>query len=295
LNLLRLTLPKHIQIESHFASNVSGIVADASQFHQILINLVTNAAHAYSAGGAVIVRLDEVSSDDVDQNEGTRLTPGTYLRLSVADTGVGMDAATLKRAFDPFFTTRAPGEGTGLGLSVVHSIVENHRGSIAMNSKPGKGTTVTVYLPAVKAELSAVSSQPPSSQRGNNERIMYVDDEDALVLLMEVSLRKLGYRIRGFIDPLVALQAFERTPSEFDVVITDLAMPGMTGMELASKIREIRDDVPIIMTSGYIKREDQEAARELKIAQLVYKSNTVQQLTDALATEIVKLAQEPTA
>jgi PAS domain S-box-containing protein len=288
INLLRVTLPKNIRVETRFARNTPGIVADASQFHQILINLITNAAHAYTGEGIVYVIFDRAADNDVVSTE-ARTEPRMYLRLRVQDTGCGMDAATLKRAFDPFFTTRAPGEGTGLGLSVVHSIVAGHHGSIGIDSAPGKGTTVTVYLPAVELEASAVASQASQTLRGNSERIMYVDDEEALVLLMEVSLRRLGYSVRGYTDPLTACREFSRAPHEFDVVITDLAMPGMTGRQLAAEIRSINKEVPIIMTSGYIRDEDREAAHELEITQLVYKSNTVQQLTEALAAEISKL------
>jgi PAS domain S-box-containing protein len=289
LNLLRLTLPRSIKIETHFARDTPGIRADASQFHQILINLITNAAHAYAGEGVVDVSIYPATTSDIAQAEGVRLGPGNYVCVRVADSGIGMDAATLQRAFDPFFTTRPPGEGTGLGLSVVHSIVENHHGSIGIQSAPGKGTTVAVCLPAAEIE-SGIAAAQATSHRGNGERILYVDDEDALVALMETSLIKLGYRVRGYVDPAIALQEFARTPYDFDIVITDLAMPGMNGRQFAAGIREIRQDVPIIMTSGYIRNEDREAARELQITQIVYKSNTVQQLTEALASEIAAFA-----
>ncbi len=292
IDLLRLTLPRNIQIEARFSQDAPSIRADPSQFHQVLINLVTNAARAYAGEGSVTVSLDRVMSTEIAATDGAPLDPGAYLRVQVEDSGSGMDAATLKRVFDPFFTTRAPGEGTGLGLSVVHSIVENHQGSIGIESAPGKGTKVTVYLPAAELAPNGIASQSATKLRGNNERIMYVDDEDSLVLLMEQSLRRLGYNVRGFTDPSIALAAFAHSPQAFDVVITDLAMPGMTGRQLAAKIREISKDVPIIMTSGYIRDEDREAARQLNIAQLVYKSNTVQQLTEALAVEIAKFASE---
>ncbi|HEU4601230.1 MAG TPA: ATP-binding protein [Steroidobacteraceae bacterium] len=146
INLLRLTLPRNIQIEARFAQDAPSIRADSSQFHQVLINLVTNAAHAYAGEGSVIVTLDRAIVTEIPASQGASLGPGAYLRVRVEDTGSGMDAATLKRVFDPFFTTRAPGEGTGLGLSVVHSIVENHHGSIGIESAPQKGTTVTVFF-----------------------------------------------------------------------------------------------------------------------------------------------------
>jgi PAS domain S-box-containing protein len=292
ISLLRLTLPRNIRIEVQFTQDTPAVMADASQFHQVLINLVTNAAHAYTGEGLVLVSLDCTTDAEVAQSAGARLDPGAYLRLRVKDTGCGMDVTTLKRAFDPFFTTRAPGEGTGLGLSVVHSIVESHRGSIGIESAPGKGTTVTVHLPAADIESNAIAAQPSLTPRGNGERIMYVDDEEALVRLIELSLRRMGYTVRGYTDPAIALEGFRLAPHDFDVVITDLAMPGMTGRQLAQAIRDIRHDVPIIMTSGYIRDEDRDAARQLQITQLVYKSNTIQQLTEALAAEINKLAVE---
>jgi CheY-like chemotaxis protein len=210
-----------------------------------------------------------------------------YLLLRVTDRGVGMDAATLKRAFEPFFTTRGLGEGTGLGLSVVHGIVESHGGYIDMQSSRARGTDVRVYLPAFEAHEELVSA--PSTAQGQGERVMYVDDEEGLVELMDIALSKLGYRITGFTDPVAALEAFKEQPADVDVVITDIAMPQMSGTLLAKRLRAVRPDIPIVLISGYIKAEDRRVAEQLHIDQLIYKSNTIDELATALATEIERL------
>ena len=198
-----------------------------------------------------------------------------------------MDSATLKRVFEPFFTTRPHGEGTGLGLSVVHGIVESHGGAIDIDSKLGAGTSVSVYLPAVREPVVPSASKTPALGRG--ERVMYVDDEESLVILMERALTKMGYRVSGYTDAETALREFRQQASQIDVVITDIAMPGMAGPEFAAKLREVREDVPIIMTSGYIRAEDRQSAKRLGINQLVYKSNTIEELAEVLAKEIVAM------
>lgn len=285
LTLLRSTLPPNIDVRTNFETKVPGIKADATQFHQVLINLVTNAAHASANAQAPIdVKLDAVMQDQLTGEARSRLRPGRYLRLRVIDRGTGMDAATLKRAFEPFFTTRALGEGTGLGLSVVHGIVESHRGFIEIDSMRGRGTEVRVYFPAV--DLAEETASAASSVRGTGEHVMYVDDEESLVELMELALTKRGYRVSGFTNPLAALEAFCGDAAAFSVVITDIAMPQMSGTHLAGKLRAIRADIPIIMTSGYIKAEDRAAAQRIGIDQLIYKSNTIDELAAAVAREI---------
>ncbi len=287
LHLLRATLPAGIDVRTRFASNLPGIKADSTQFHQILINLVANAAHAYDTGGVVEISLDAVTSGEVEAACATRVRPGEYLRVKVTDHGCGMDAATLKRVFEPFFTTRPHGEGTGLGLSVVHGIVESHKGVIDIDSEVGAGTSVSVYLPAVREPVVPSAGKTAASGRG--EQVMYVDDEESLVILMERALTKMGYRVSGYTDAEAALSDFRQRSSRLDVVITDIAMPGMSGPEFAAKLRDIRADVPIIMTSGYIRAEDRESAKKLGVNQLVYKSNTIEELAEVLANEIVSM------
>jgi CheY-like chemotaxis protein len=201
-----------------------------------------------------------------------------------------MDEATVKRAFDPFFTTRRPGEGTGLGLSVVHGIVQNHHGGVELRSRPKEGTTVTVYLPAVAEQIERAAA--PAVSRGHGERVMYVDDEEALVFLIDRALTKMGYQVSGFTDSTAALSAFRARPEAFDVVVTDVSMPGLSGPQLAAELRRIRSDVPIIMTSGYIRPEDIETAKRLRINQLIYKANTIEELGQALGREIETLAKQ---
>jgi PAS domain S-box-containing protein len=285
LTLLRSTLPPNIDIRTRFEADVPGIRADATQFHQVLINLVTNAAHATANSQAPIeVKLDAIMQDQLGGEGRSRLAPGRYMRLRVIDRGSGMDASTLKRVFEPFFTTRALGEGTGLGLSVVHGIVESHRGFIEIDSARGRGTEVRVYFPAVEQKEETASAA--SSVHGTGEHVMYVDDEESLVELMELALAKRGYRVTGFTDPLAALEAFGRDAAAFNVVITDIAMPQISGTQLAAQLRAIRSDIPIIMTSGYIKAEDRAAAQRIGVDQLIYKSNTIDELAAAVAREI---------
>lgn len=281
--LLRAMLPPKIHIETRFAEDVPHVRADSTQLHQIIMNLVTNAAYALQNGGTVEVILDGVTTDGPSVASIT-LPAGSYLQLRVIDHGCGMDAATKKRAFDPFFTTRTPGEGTGLGLSVVHGIVESHGGTVDIDSAVGIGTTVRIYIPATDAPVAVNEIRPPEC--GHGERVMYVDDEEALVFLMERALSRVGYRITPHGSPEQALADFRQHANDFDVVVTDLAMPGMSGAELAAELRKVRADIPIIMTSGYIRREDIEMAERLQINQLVYKSNTIDRLCEALTREI---------
>jgi PAS domain S-box-containing protein len=288
LNLLRATLPQTIAIETEFAPDAPNVEGDSTQLHQIVMNLGTNAAHALSPrGGFIRVKLEKVVIAQDAAVAG--LAPGRYLRMQVIDNGCGMDETAIKHAFDPFFTTRKPGEGTGLGLSVVHGIVQSHRGAVEIRSQLNRGTTVSVYLPATDDEAEQPRT-PRSTPQGSGERVMYVDDEEALVFLMERALTKLGYRVTGFSDPKAALVEFRAHPHAFDVVITDVSMPGLSGPDLAAEMRRIREHVPIIMTSGYIRQEDVDVAQRLNINQLVYKANTVEALGEALAREIQALS-----
>lgn len=243
--------------------------------------------------------LDEaqVATDDA-------LTPqlkaGHYVRLCVSDTGGGMDKATLDRMFDPFFTTKPAGRGTGLGLSVVDGIMRSHDGAIFATSQPGRGTTLRLYFPV--ADLSPLAEDslardiaPPAAPsrkpreivspeaEGRGRRVMYIDDEDSLVYLMTRVLQKSGYRVTGFTDAQQALQALRERPAEFDVVVTDLSMPGMSGFHVAQSIREIRDDLPVVVTSGYVRAEDRKTAREVGVRDLVPKPDTVEELAGVLA------------
>jgi CheY-like chemotaxis protein len=243
------------------------------------MNLATNSAHAIGEGvGLIEVGLDALTVSTDLARTSPDLHEGRYARLSVSDNGCGMDKATLERIFDPFFTTKPAGQGTGLGLSTVHGIMRGHEGAVTVYSQPGKGSTFRLYFPAVGDDAAEVETPPREVARGRGERVLYVDDEDTLVRLATRILRRLGYEITGHTDPAEALQAFRSRPHDFDVVVTDLSMPGMSGFDLARGLLEIRPETPVVMTSGYLRPEDQETASRIGIRALILKPNTVEEL-----------------
>jgi PAS domain S-box-containing protein len=290
LALVRATLPSSISLRATFAADVPPVLGDATQIHQVIVNLATNAAHAVGAAGGVIefsLTCLEVESDLAATIPG--LKPGRYARLAVADNGSGMDRATLERIFDPFFTTKPMGEGTGLGLATVHGIVKSHDGAITVYSQPAKGTTFQVYFPAAAGSVTpkAEESLRPRASRGGH--VLYVDDDHDLVFLMRRLLDRLGYRVSSFTHPHEALAAFEASPHAFDVVVTDLTMPGLSGFDLASRMSELRPDLPVVVTSGYVRPEDQENARNAGARTVILKPNTI----DELAELLEKLLDKP--
>jgi len=290
LGLLRSTLPARIQIRTNFADGLPPISADSTQIHQVIMNLGTNAARAIGdANGTLEVNAVALKISGDDPARRHRMKEGHYVRLSMSDTGCGMDRETQERVFDPFFTTQMPGQGTGLGLSVVDGIMKDHEGSISLYSEPGRGTIFHLYFPAVVSAVQVpLDSKEAPPMPGNNERILYVDDEDALIRLASRALKKLGYVVTTFADPTEALQAFREHPDQFDVIITDISMHGMSGVELAQQIRNIRRELPIILTSGYIRKEDQDAAHLLGIKELVLKPDTIDELARALHRALSK-------
>ncbi len=283
LRLLRATLPRMIAIEERLPAEEFPVLADASQIHQIVMNLGTNAAHAMGSHGTLAVSLEPVVVEPDAQAPRPALPPGRYMRLTVSDDGCGMDAATLERIYDPFFTTKPPGEGTGLGLSVVHGIVEDHGGVIDVTSRPGAGTTFVIHLPAAAAEAAEPAPLPPlETLRGNGQRILCVDDEHAIVDLVCEVLEGLGYQAIGFTDARQARRAFEADPEGFGAIVTDFAMPKMTGTELASAARALRSDIPVVLTSGYLRAAEAEDAKRVGVDEIVSKPHFVEPLARAL-------------
>ena len=283
LQLLRSTLPAMIEIRANFATNIPPVAVDPTQIHQIVMNLLTNAAHAIGQGGGLIeVSLDALSVRADFATPSGDLHEGRYARLTVSDNGCGMDQATLERIFDPFFTTKPAGQGTGLGLSAVHGIVRSYAGAVTVHSQPGTGTTFRVYLPAVEEALAEAKTVQRKASWDRDEHVLYVDDEDALVLLITRMLRRLGYKVTGYTDPLQALEWFRSHPQDVDVAVADLSMPGMSGFDLARALRHVRPDLPILMTSGYLRPEDQETAARIGIRDLILKPNTVEALGETL-------------
>jgi len=283
LQLLRSTLPAMIEIRADFAHDIPAVAVDPTQVHQIVMNLLTNAAYAIGEhGGSIEVALDALSVGAELAATSADLREGFYARLTVRDSGCGMDRATLERIFDPFFTTKPPGQGTGLGLSAVHGIVRSYAGAITVQSEPGAGATFRVYLPAVEEAVADAKTVQRKSSRVRSERVLYVDDEEALVLLVTRALRRRGYRVIGFSDPARAFEWFRSDPQAIDVAVADLSMPGMSGFDLARAMRQLRPELPIVMTSGYLRPEDQDTAARIGIRDLILKPNTVEALGEVL-------------
>jgi PAS domain S-box-containing protein len=283
LRLMRATLPARVQFQTHFAADLPPARVDPGQIHQVIVNLATNAAHAIGEkNGTVEIRLDVVDVSADDRHAAGKLEEGKYLRLFVSDDGCGMDRTTLNRIFDPFFTTKKQGEGTGLGLSVVHGIVTSHGGAIAVTSQPKQGTAFHLFFPIATEALEATAEVPRESPQSRSEHILYVDDEEALVFLATRLLERRGYRVSGFTSAVTALKQFRENPGEFDVLVTDLSMPGMSGFELTEEVHRTRAEIPVVLTSGYLQAEDQEKAEKLGIRETIQKPATADKLAGAL-------------
>jgi len=212
-----------------------------------------------------------------------RLRPGPHLVLTVSDTGKGMTPELMDRMFEPFFTTKGPGEGTGLGLAVVHGVMQTHEGEVTVKSKPGKGTTFQLYFPVHAAPVAVLPVETDDAPpRGKGERILFVDDEAPIMLVGRLMLEELGYRVEGGTDALEMLERFKATPDAFDLVITDLTMPGITGVELARRLLQIRPDVRILLTTGYNATLTLERVQQLGIHELIMKPLSMHSLATAL-------------
>jgi len=275
LKLIRSSIPATIDIMQNII-DCELVMADYTQIHQVAINLLTNAYHAMEKkGGKLKVTLKEVDLR-VDDLKG--MPPGTYVRLTVSDTGIGMDQSTIDRIFDPYFTTKKEGKGTGLGLAVVHGIIKSHGGHISVYSEPGKGSEFHFYLPVIKAqqETKQIEIQPIKK---SNERILVVDDEKMVVEIQQKMLKRLGYDVTSCTSSVEALKAFQANPDNFDLIITDMTMPNMTGDQLAQKIMEIRTDIPIILCSGFSEKMSNEKAKSLGIKKFLMKPVLIKDLS----------------
>jgi PAS domain S-box-containing protein len=288
LKLLRASLPSTIKIHHDIQSDPDTVIADPTQIHQILLNLCTNAAHAMSDGkGELIVSLSPVEINPRDaSNINHGLTPGMYLQLSVSDTGHGIDPGIMDRIFDPFFTTKKPGEGTGMGLSVVHGIVKSYNGAITVESKVGEGTTFHIYLPLLMETEGKSAVEAPVRIIGGKECILFVDDEEALVQLGKGMLSRLGYEVIGRTSSPEALELFRARPNRFDIVITDMTMPNMTGIELAREIMHIRPSVPVVLCTGFSEAITPEKAKAMGIKEFIMKPILQRQIAAAIRRAI---------
>jgi PAS domain S-box-containing protein len=301
---LRAMLPAGVALTVECRDEVPAVLADANQIQQVLLNLCGNAWQAVmgqARTGVIEIRLEERIVNEASNSESERrsdpdridLPPGCYVSLSVRDNGCGMDAGTRARIFEPFFTTKPVGEGTGLGLSVVHSIVKDHDASIEVRSRPGEGTTFRIYFPAAAAPACAQAREGRAARaaaggeacmpQGEGRHILYVDDDEAIIFLMTRLLQRQGYRVSGYTDPRSAIAAVREAPAQFDLAVTDFNMPGMSGLDVVGALRAIRADLPMALASGYITEELRAKASIAGVDELIYKPNTVDELCEAVA------------
>jgi PAS domain S-box-containing protein len=282
LNMIRASLPATIEIRRRVETSSDMILGNPTQLHQVVINLFSNAAHAMGdQAGILEVHLTEEHIHAESAAENTELEPGAYLKLIVRDTGHGMEKTVADRVFDPFFTTKSPGEGTGMGLAVAHGIVKSHRGAISVQSKPGEGTFFSVLLPRFD-QAGTAEEEPDQPLPAGDARILFVDDEPALAKLYEEMLDRLGYRVVARTSSLEALETFRADPKGFDLVITDLYMPNMNGLDLGKKLLEIHPHVPVILCSGFSEGVDGKKARESGIREMLWKPILAKDLAQAI-------------
>lgn len=287
--LLRATLPASVHLGVVVAPQPLHVHADANQMQQVLMNLCTNAWHALEKGaGRINIGLEAVQLDEAAAHRVGGLPGGRYAHLWVSDTGTGMDEATRQRIFEPFFTTKPVGQGTGLGLSVVHGIVAAHHGGIAVESEPGQGSTFHLYFPLVDAAATvaapvgpaATTTSEPAGQTvgGHGEHVLYVDDDDTMLVMVQQLLERAGYRVSSFQSANEALAAVRSQPEAYDFVLTDFNMPELSGLEVARALKRIRPSLPVVLSSGYITEDLLAQAQLAGVRSLLEKQNTFQEL-----------------
>jgi PAS domain S-box-containing protein len=284
LRLLRVTLPPRIELATDFSPDTPAVLADATQIHQLLVNLCTNASQAMRGeSGRIVIRLSDATLGAEALHAMPGLQPGRFARLSVSDSGTGIDPVVREHIFDPFFSTKPAGEGTGLGLAVVHGIVQAHEGAIDVESAAGKGTTFCVYFPAAQdAATPGATDEASVRADGRGRHVLFLDDNQELVSAMVRTLPRHGYRVSGHTAAEAALDAVRTAPQAYDLVVTDYKMPGLSGLDVARELARIRADLPVVIISGYIDRKLQETARELGVRQLLNKLHTSEELLDAI-------------
>jgi CheY-like chemotaxis protein/two-component sensor histidine kinase len=271
ITLLRSSLPSTITIQQDIDPDAGIILADPTQMHQIVMNLATNAFHAMEVkGGTLTISLRRRILSQEDLTTEPELQPGAFVQLSIRDTGEGILPEIRERIFDPFFTTKEVGKGTGLGLSMVYSIVKSSGGSIICDSRVGEGTEFRVILPVVEGHAVQENGLPDLTPHGK-EHILFIDDEEMLVELGKTMLERLGYHVTTRRSSLDALNTFHNQPDAFDMVITDQTMPGMTGVDLARRILQLRPGMPIILCTGYSSQISEETAKAAGIKGFAYK------------------------
>jgi PAS domain S-box-containing protein len=282
LKLLRASFPSTIEIRQDITAEGDWILADPTEIYQVVMNLCTNAAHAMAdRDGILAVSLDTVDLEEELPAYANNIKPGAYVRLAIHDTGYGMSPKVIERIFEPYFTTKEVGQGTGLGLALVHSIVQTSNGGITISSEPGQGSTFSVYLPKIEEEEDSEVEvlQPIAAGKG---RLLLVDDEVDIVNAAKIILEQSGYEVVTFTNSLEAWEIFQAESDKFDLIISDLTMPRMTGLELAKKILTIRPQMPIIICTGFSESITSEKAKELGIREVILKPIIPQHLTETI-------------
>jgi CheY-like chemotaxis protein len=288
LHLLHATLPTTIEIRKKIDNQSGTILADPTQIQQVLMNLCTNAAHAMRENSGVLeVTLTDLYIDADVAAQYPDLNPGPYVRLTVSDTGHGMEPEIIERIFDPYFTTKEPDKGSGMGLAVVHGIVKSHGGTMTVESRVGEGTIFHVFFPRLEREVTFKTEVPEHFLMGN-ERVLFVDDEQAMVDMGKQMLEALGYKVVAKTSSTEALEAFRAHPEKFDIVITDQTMPHITGEILAKKLMRIRSDIPIILYSGYSEVITEEKAKAMGIREFVMKPIVTRDMAETIRNVLDK-------
>jgi len=284
MKLLRAATPDRIEILTEVEPELPSVIADPSQIHQILMNLSTNAVHAMQPRGGVLrIALSRAELDAETLRSLPGLKPGPHVRIQVSDTGHGMDEAVLKRIYEPFFTTKPSGQGTGLGLSVVHGIVKSHHGHIQVSSKLGEGTVFDIYLPALGELVPEPPAAQPAISRGSGERVLFVDNESAICLVAKHALKRHGYEPLIFRDPREALEHFAKDSRCCELLVTDFSMPGLSGLELAADVHKLRGDLPVILCTGFITDERMAEGRRVGVHEFLMKPVDMDTLAQAIS------------
>ena len=280
--LLRPALPAGVVLQSVVPPQTPPVMADATQIHQVLVNLCTNAWQAMPSGrGEIRILVSTLTADQARQQSRAPLHDAArYVRIEVRDTGSGIPAEIIDRIFEPFFTTKPAGEGSGLGLAVVHGIVQSHKGAITVVSPPGDGTSFRIYLPASEQPGAAARAEEQAPARGDNQHILYIDDEEPLVVLVTRILERNGYRCTGTTDARAGVEMVRQDPLQFDLVLTDMNMPGMSGIDVAREVGALRPDLPVVITTGYVRASDVAATRDIGVRDIILKPDTIEELAN---------------
>ena len=286
-SLLKATVPARIKMKMQLDDSCGPVLADPTQIHQVVMNLGTNAFHAMREnGGTFNVDLSEVEIDSAATADAMGITQGKYVKLEVGDNGHGMENSVKERIFEPFYTTKGPGDGTGLGLSVVHGIVSEYSGAIQVFSEPQTGSTFNIYLPRIDAKVEEEEQVVPAGIQEGSERILVVDDEEQNIEMLQQMLERLGYRVTGRTSGIDALATFRAQPDKFDLVITDMNMPNMTGTDLVRELREIRPGISVILCTGFSEMISEKDTQALGIQKIVMKPAVTAEIARAVRSLI---------